>query len=80
MYRFAVTGRPLYVSRILRLPLISADGETIGKIDDIVLLSGSVALAPRVIGFVALHQRRRIFVNAARVGEMSVEGVRLRSS
>lgn len=74
-----MSGRPLYVSRILRLPLISADGETIGKIDDIVLLSGSVALAPRVIGFVALHQRRRIFVNAARVGEMSVEGVRLRS-
>jgi CBS domain-containing protein len=74
-----VTGRPLYVSRILRLPLVSADGATIGKIDDIVLLSGSVALAPRVIGFVALHQRRRIFVNAARVGELTAEGVRLRS-
>jgi CBS domain-containing protein len=74
-----VTGRPLYVSRILRLPLVSADGAAIGKIDDIVLLSGSVALAPRVIGFVALHQRRRIFVNAARVGELTPEGVRLRS-
>ncbi len=74
-----MTGRPLYVSRILRLPLVSADGATIGKIDDIVLLSGSVALAPRVIGFVALHQRRRIFVNAARVGELTAEGVRLRS-
>ncbi len=74
-----MTGRPVYVSRILRLPLVSADGATIGKIDDIVLLSGSVALAPRVIGFVALHQRRRIFVNAARVGELTAEGVRLRS-
>ena len=79
MYCFAVSGRPLYVSRILRLPLVSADGAAIGKIDDIVLLSGSAAVAPRVIGFVALVQRRRIFVNAARVGELTPEGARLRS-
>jgi CBS domain-containing protein len=78
-YRFAVSGRPLYVSRILRLPLVSADGAAIGKIDDVVLLASSVVLAPRVIGFVAIVQRRRIFVNAARVGELTPEGARLRS-
>jgi CBS domain-containing protein len=74
-----VSGRPLYVSRILRLPLVSADGAAIGKIDDVVLLASSVVLAPRVIGFVAIVQRRRIFVNAARVGELTPEGARLRS-
>ena len=79
MYRFAVSGRPLYVSRILRLPLVSADGAAIGKIDDLVLLSGSAAVAPRVIGFVAAWQRRRVFVNAARIGELTPEGARLRS-
>jgi len=74
-----VSDRPLYVSRILRLPLVSADGAAIGKIDDVVLLASSVVLAPRVIGFVAIVQRRRIFVNAARVGELTPEGARLRS-
>ncbi|MSX87909.1 MAG: magnesium transporter, partial [Actinobacteria bacterium] len=74
-----MSDRPLYVSRILRLPLISADGAAIGKIDDVVLLASSVVLAPRVIGFVAIVQRRRIFVNAARVGELTPEGARLRS-
>ncbi|HEV8298186.1 MAG TPA: CBS domain-containing protein [Acidimicrobiales bacterium] len=70
--------RPFYVSRILRLPLVSADGANIGKVDDIVFVPGSVG-PPRVIGFVAVVQRRRIFVNAARVGELSPLGVRLRS-
>lgn len=74
-----MSGRPLYVSRLLRLPLVSADGAVIGKVDDVVLLAGSVAVAPRVIGFVAVVQRRRIFVNAARVGELTPEGARLRS-
>ena len=74
-----MSDRPLYVSRILRLPLVSADGAAIGKIDDVVLLASSVVLAPRVIGFVAIVQRRRIFVNAARVGELTPEGARLRS-
>jgi CBS domain-containing protein len=70
--------RPFYVSRILRLPLVSADGATIGKVDDLVFVPGDPG-PPRLIGFVAVVQRRRIFVNAARVGELTPMGVRLRS-
>jgi flagellar motility protein MotE (MotC chaperone) len=73
-----VSDRPVFVSRILRLPLVSADGATIGRVDDLVFVP-SHASPPRLIGFVAIVQRRRIFVNAARVGELSVVGVRLRS-
>lgn len=68
----------VYSSRLLRLPLVAADGATIGRIDDVVLVSTPDG-APRVVGFVALVQRRRVFVNAARVGEISTSGVRMRS-
>jgi flagellar motility protein MotE (MotC chaperone) len=68
----------VFVSRILRLPLLSADGAAIGKVDDLVFAPGYPG-PPRVVGFVALVQRRRIFVNANRVGELTSIGVRLRS-
>lgn len=67
-----------YVTRIARLPLLDGDGETIGQVDDVVL-APSRRLAPRVIGFVATVQRRHIFVNSGRVGEVDATGVRLRS-
>jgi CBS domain-containing protein/flagellar motility protein MotE (MotC chaperone) len=73
-----VTARPIFVSRILRLALIAADGAALGKVDDVVFAPGYPG-APRVVGFVAHVQRRRIFVNANRVGELSADGVRLRS-
>jgi CBS domain-containing protein len=73
-----VSARPVFVSRILRLPLVSADGAVIGRIADVVFLPDDPG-PPRVIGFVGVVQRRRIFVNAARVGELSAMGVRLRS-
>ncbi|HEX7094299.1 MAG TPA: hypothetical protein VF183_00345, partial [Acidimicrobiales bacterium] len=73
-----MSARPMFVSRILRLPLVAADGFTIGKLDDIVFAPGYPG-PPRVVGFVVLVQRRRIFVNANRVGELTAIGVRLRS-
>jgi hypothetical protein len=51
----------------------------IGKLDDIVLVPGANGGLPRVVGFVATSQRRRIFVNVGRIAELDTEGARLRS-
>lgn len=67
-----------YVSRVARLPLVDADGETIGQVEDVVL-APAARMAPRVLGFVTAVQRRHIFVNANRVGELDPTGVRMRS-
>jgi CBS domain-containing protein len=69
----------LYVSKLVRLPLLDADGTPIGRLDDVVLSPSHAAEAPKVLGFVATVQRRRIFVNAARVGDVGPAGVRLHS-
>jgi CBS domain-containing protein len=69
---------PIFVSRLTRLALLDAEGTPLGRIDDIVLAPAGREPA-RVLGFVATVQRRRIFVNAARVGEIEPSGVRLRS-
>lgn len=67
-----------YVSRVARLPLVDGDGGTIGQVEDVVLAPAG-RLAPRVLGYVTLVQRRRIFVNAHLVDDLSHTGVRLRS-
>jgi CBS domain-containing protein len=69
----------IYAFRIMRLPLLDAGGSTIGRIEDIVVIPGSSGANPRVLGFVADSQRRRIFVNAARIGSLDSDGARLRS-
>lgn len=69
----------IYVTRLTRLPLLAADESTVGRIADVVLGAPYRDAPPRVIGFVATVQRRRIFVNAGRVAEVSGDGVRLRS-
>ena len=66
------------MSRVARLPLVDSDGETIGHVDDVVL-APAARIAPRVIGFVTSVQRRHIFVNVGRVGEIAATGVRMRS-
>ena len=70
---------PIYVSRLVRLPLLDAEGVAIGRLDDVVLSPSGPGAPPRVLGFVAAVQRRRIFVNANRVGEIDASGVRLSS-
>ena len=67
-----------YVSRVARLPLVDADGETIGQVDDVVL-APAARIAPRVLGFVTSVQRRHIFINAGRVDEIDATGLRMRT-
>ena len=62
-----MAGEVIYAFRVMRLPLLDAGGSEIGKIADIVLVPGRPGTAPRVVGFVASSQRRKIFVNSARV-------------
>jgi CBS domain-containing protein len=74
-----VAGDLIYAYRVLQLPLLDADGAFIGRLVDIVLAPGPAGNAPIVLGFVATAQRRRIFVNAARVVSLDADGARLRS-
>ena len=74
-----MVGELLYAFRIMRLPLLDAGGQAIGKINDIIVVAGRGSEAPKVLGFVANSQRRRIFVSATRVETLDNSGVRLKS-
>jgi CBS domain-containing protein len=69
----------VYVSRLLRLPLLDSSDVPIGRLVDVVLGPPALVSAPRVIGFVVGVERRRIFVNAARVDRLDSAGVTMRS-
>src|SRR5918999_2753777 len=69
---------PVFVSRLTRLALLDAEGTPIGGVDDVVFVPSGTE-PPRVLGFVTTVQRRHIFVNGARVGEVDTTGLRLRS-
>jgi CBS domain-containing protein len=71
-----VSDRIVYVTRLTRLPLVGADGADIGRVVDVVFDLGG--RPPRVNGFVVAVGRRRVFVGAGRVAEISEDGVRLR--
>ena len=80
-----MAGDLIYAFRVLRLPLLDAGGAQIGRIEDLVAVpgrpgrGGKPAIPPRIVGFVASSQRRRIFVNANRIAELNGDGARLRS-
>jgi CBS domain-containing protein len=74
-----MAGELIYAFRVMRLPLLDAGGAEIGRIVDLVSVPGRPGEPPRIVGFVASSQRRRIFVNSARVGDLDSDGVRLRS-
>jgi CBS domain-containing protein len=80
-----MAGELIYAFRVLRLPLLDAGGAPIGRIEDLVAIpgrpgeAGEADVPPRIVGFVASSQRRRIFVNANRVGDLNGDGVRLKS-
>ncbi|MDQ3679861.1 MAG: CBS domain-containing protein [Actinomycetota bacterium] len=74
-----MAGPPIYLSRLLRLPLVGADGVPIGSLDDVVLAPRGPSQAPRVLGFVANVQRRQIFVSASRIGEVDSSGAHMRT-
>jgi CBS domain-containing protein len=71
-----MADRIVYVTRLTRLPLVGADSADIGRVVDVVLDLGG--RPPRVNGFVVAVGRRRVFLGAGRVGEISNDGVRLR--
>lgn len=71
-------GTLVYVSRLVKLPLLESEGAVLGRVADVVLGPPSGGDSPRVIGFVGVVQRRRIFVNANRVGRIGASGVELR--
>ncbi|MEY3316711.1 MAG: hypothetical protein RL388_1335, partial [Actinomycetota bacterium] len=65
--------------RIMRLPLLDAGGQAIGKINDIIVVPGRGTEAPKVLGFVATSQRRRIFISATRISTLDNAGAQLKS-
>lgn len=67
---------PVFVSRLVRLPLLDGDDGLVGRIQDVLLVHSGAKL--RVLGLIAQLQRRRIFVNMARVSEIDSGGVHLR--
>jgi CBS domain-containing protein len=73
-----MAGDFIYAFRVMRLPLLDAEGVVVGRLNDIVVVPGSGREAPRVIGFTAESQRRRIFVNSNRV-VLESDGARLKS-
>ncbi len=73
-----MSDRLVYVSRLLQLPLVGADGAEIGRMADVVLTPPGRGGPPRVNGFVVAVQRRRVFIGSGRIAEIEMEGVRLR--
>jgi len=74
-----MTEPVLFTSRILKLPLLDADGETIGRIEDLVLSPPARGGGPTLLGLVAGVNRRRIFLAATRVTDFTAGGARLRT-
>lgn len=74
-----MAGELIWAFRVMRLPLRDAGGQHVGRVNDIVVVPGEHGDDPRVVGFVADSQRRRIFVSANRVAELANDGMRLRS-
>lgn len=72
-----MTDREIFVTRLVRLPLVGPEGSPLGRIDDVVLTPAAPAAVPRVLGFVADVQRRHIFVNANRIDEIDPSGARM---
>ena len=75
-YPVVVSSEILYVSKLVRLPLVAADGSDVGHLVDLVIDLGG--RPPRITGFVVRVGRRNVFVGAGGGGEISGEGLRLR--
>jgi len=70
----------VFASRVTRLPLVDADGATLGRVEDLVLGPAHSGRPPRLLGLVAVVQRRKIFVGAGRIKNIESGGVRLRGA
>lgn len=71
------TGKA-YVGRLSRLVVFGPDGESIGRVHDVVVTIRRNGLPPRVLGLVVqLMSRRRIFVPMLRVAAIQPDSVTL---
>jgi len=75
-----MNDRQVFASRLKGRPLLDGEGLTIGRIRDVVILPAAGNEAPRALGLVVTLQRRRIFVNLARITEISIDGAHLQGS
>ena len=72
-----MTGGQIFTSRLNGRPLLDGEGLTIGRIRDVVILPAAGKDPPRALGLVVTLQRRRIFVNLAKIAEISIDGAHL---
>jgi CBS domain-containing protein len=75
-----MTADPVFTSRLSGRRLLDAEGMSIGRVQDVVILQAAGSDPPRALGLVVAVQRRQIFVSLGRIGEMSVDGVSLDGS
>ena len=72
------TTTKVFVAQLVGLPVFGPDGESIGKIRDLVVALRTDTTAPRVLGLVVeLATRRRIFVPMLRVTSIEPNAVTL---
>jgi CBS domain-containing protein len=74
------SAEPIYASRVLKLPLVTPDGDAIGRVDDLVIGPPTGETAPILLGLVAQVGRRRIFISASRVKHFETSGLVLNST
>ena len=65
----------LYLSQAIGRPVLDADGEPIGKVDDLIVALGD--RYPPVTGLVVATDRRRIFLPWSSVARFDASGARL---
>lgn len=69
----------VFLSRVIGLPLVDADGDQVGRIRDFVFHLRQERRAPLVLGAVAdLASRQRIFLPMARIQSISVTSVAIK--
>jgi hypothetical protein len=76
----AAPAEPVFTSRLTGRRLLDAHDMSIGRVQDVVILQPAGSDPPRALGLVVAVQRRQIFVSLGRIGEMSVDGIRLDGS
>jgi flagellar motility protein MotE (MotC chaperone) len=74
------SAEPIYASRVLKLPLVTPDGDSIGRVDDLVIGPPTGETPPILLGLVAQVGRRRIFISGSRVRHFETSGVVLNSA
>jgi CBS domain-containing protein len=69
------SAEPIYASRVLKLPLVTPDGDAVGRVDDLVIGPPTGETPPILLGLVAQVGRRNIFVSGSRVRHFETSGV-----